>query len=193
MHAGARSNRHCERESAHGRGTREDRSTIKLGCVRVQTPASCVAGECFIHCAKPLRNLTNRLMHFQGLYTELGTGSFKAFFPNLSSISATGKKQTLDVRVDSQRTWKEKKVGQSCYCQLKKIPRKERNGQLKKKISNSFFFCIGTFVIWLEDQVIASGDATLARKQIYVINRYSEHPQNTRALATKHPHNLCRL
>ena len=51
IHAGARDDRHCERESAHGGSTQEDRSAINFGCVWVQTPAACVPGECFIHCA----------------------------------------------------------------------------------------------------------------------------------------------
>ena len=50
-HAGARDNRHCERDSVHGRGTQEDRSTINFGHVQIRTLADCVASECFIHCA----------------------------------------------------------------------------------------------------------------------------------------------
>ena len=40
------------------RGTREDRSTINLGHVRVQTLATWVTGECFIHCDMPLRRVS---------------------------------------------------------------------------------------------------------------------------------------
>ena len=36
-------------------GTQEDRSTINFGRVRVWTPATFVAGECYIHYAMPLR------------------------------------------------------------------------------------------------------------------------------------------
>ena len=43
IHTGARTNRHSERESAHGEGTRLDRSTLNFGLVWVQTPAACVA------------------------------------------------------------------------------------------------------------------------------------------------------
>ena len=32
-----------ERESTHGRGTREDRSTINFGCIQVWTPSTGVA------------------------------------------------------------------------------------------------------------------------------------------------------
>ena len=45
IHAGARDDRHCERENAHGGGTREDRSTTNFGHVRVQIPATGVAAE----------------------------------------------------------------------------------------------------------------------------------------------------
>ena len=46
------------RESAHGRGTRENRSPINFGSVWVQTLAACVPGECFIHFAMPLELVT---------------------------------------------------------------------------------------------------------------------------------------
>ena len=45
----------------HGGGTRDDRSTITFGHVRVRTPAPCMAGECFIHCAMPLGLVTGTL------------------------------------------------------------------------------------------------------------------------------------
>ena len=48
IHTIARDDRHCVRESGV---TLEDRSTIHFGCVWVQTPAACVPGQCFIHCA----------------------------------------------------------------------------------------------------------------------------------------------
>ena len=57
------------RESSCGRGIREDRITEIFGHVQVQTPAACVAGECYIHCAMPLElkveivyNLSIRLL-----------------------------------------------------------------------------------------------------------------------------------
>ena len=43
-----------KRESAHGGGTQEDRSTVNFGLVLVQTLAACVPGKCFIFCAMPL-------------------------------------------------------------------------------------------------------------------------------------------
>ena len=42
------------RESAHGRGIREERSTINFGGVQVWTLATCAPGECFINFAIPL-------------------------------------------------------------------------------------------------------------------------------------------
>ena len=45
IHTGACVDRHCDRESARGRGTLEERSTIIFGYVRVQTVADYVAGE----------------------------------------------------------------------------------------------------------------------------------------------------
>ena len=55
FHPRASDDMHCERESAHGGVTWEDRSTTNFGCVQVWTLATCVAGKCFIHCAMPLR------------------------------------------------------------------------------------------------------------------------------------------
>ena len=56
IHAGAHYNRLCERERENTRsvGIREDRSNTNFGLVWVQTPAACMAGECFIHCVMPL-------------------------------------------------------------------------------------------------------------------------------------------
>ena len=46
-------------ESAHGWGTRED---IIQSHIRVRTPAACEAGECFIRCTMPLRQLLSLLI-----------------------------------------------------------------------------------------------------------------------------------
>ena len=54
IHAGARDNRHCERENACG-GVPKRKGALKVfGRIKVQTLAVCVAGECFTHCAMPL-------------------------------------------------------------------------------------------------------------------------------------------
>ena len=55
INPGACDNRHCVRYIVHIGGTWEDKSIINFGLVWVQTPASCVPGECFIHCAMTLR------------------------------------------------------------------------------------------------------------------------------------------
>ena len=57
IHPGAQDERHCERESAHGGVTRSDRSTINFGHVQVRTPAACMPGKCFIHCAMTLKQV----------------------------------------------------------------------------------------------------------------------------------------
>ena len=63
-----------ERESlcAHGRDTQEDRSTVNFGCVRVQTLATCAAGECFIHCAMPLGQSSEKYDNLAKVETQIG-------------------------------------------------------------------------------------------------------------------------
>ena len=68
IHARAYGNRYCGRESAHGSGTWEFRSTVNFGRVRVQTPASCIAGECFFHHAM---SLSKSLYFFPRVHREI--------------------------------------------------------------------------------------------------------------------------
>ena len=60
-----------ERESTL-RGTREDRSTINIGCVQVQTQAAWMAGECFIHWAISLRQWTSAWFFLPGILPPNG-------------------------------------------------------------------------------------------------------------------------
>ena len=54
IHAGARDDRHCDRESSWGRVLERIGALKIFGRYWVWTPAACVAGECIIHCAMPL-------------------------------------------------------------------------------------------------------------------------------------------